>query len=150
MLINKNDFAYDVFISYRQKEPDKSWVHNILLPRLESEAIKVFIDFRDFRLGYPIVAEMGRAVEQSRFTVAILTPAYLESNYTELENILAEHSGLEIGIHRLLVIMREKCQPRIGIRARLWLDMTNEKEIDQNFLRLLSHIKKHDDLLNSK
>jgi hypothetical protein len=29
-------FAYDVFINYRQKEPDKSWVRKTLLPPTES------------------------------------------------------------------------------------------------------------------
>ena len=37
----------------------------------------------------------GRAVESSTYTLAVLTPTYLESTFTELENVLAEHLGLE-------------------------------------------------------
>ncbi len=51
----------------------------------------------DFRLGAPLVVEMARAVEQSRYTLAVLSPAYLTSNFAELENVLAEHLGLEQG-----------------------------------------------------
>ena len=42
---------YDVFISYRQQEPDKSWVRHTLLPSLKSEGLRVCIDFECFRLG---------------------------------------------------------------------------------------------------
>lgn len=141
MSITKDDFIYDVFISYRQKEPDKNWVQNVLLPRLEKEGIRTFIDFRDFRLGASLVHEMARAVEQSRYTVAVFTPNYLTSNYTELENILAEHLGLEKGHRRLLVIMREKCEPRLGVRAKRWLDMTNDNEFEKNIVWLINQLQ---------
>jgi len=134
-------FVYDVFISYRQEEPGRSWVRDTLRPRLEAEGLKVCIDYRDFRLGSPLVLEMARAVEQSRYTLAILTEAYLTSNFTELENVLAEHLGLERSQRRLLAVMRETCKPRLGIRARLWLDMTVDKEFELNLDRLAYQLR---------
>jgi hypothetical protein len=132
---------YDVFISYRQKEPDKTWVRKTLVPELEAEEIRVFIDYRDFRLGAPLILEMARAVESSRYTLAILSPTYLESNFTELENVLAEHIGLEESQRRLLAVMREHCRPRLGLRARLWLDMTDDTELDANIARLIYELR---------
>jgi hypothetical protein len=36
---------------------------------------------------------MGGAVEGSRYTLAVLTPEYLESGFTELESVLLNTSG---------------------------------------------------------
>ena len=66
-------FAYDVFLSYRDQDPDKTWARKTLLPRLEQDGLKV-IEQRRFRLGAPIVKEMERAVMQSRYTLSVLSP----------------------------------------------------------------------------
>ena len=84
---------------------------------------------------------MNRAVEQSKFTLAILSPAYLESGFTELENLMAEHIGLETGQNRLIVLLREKCQPRISIRIRLWLDMTDDDLFEMSIVKLIEELK---------
>ncbi|MGD0884343.1 MAG: TIR domain-containing protein [Thermodesulfovibrionales bacterium] len=141
-----DEFKYDVFISYRQQEPDKTWVRKVLVPRLEKEAgLHACIDHRDFRLGAPLVLEMARAVEQSRYTLAVLSPVYLDSNFTELENVLADHLGLEKSQRRLLAIMHQSCTPRLGMRARLWLDMTEDEEFELNVERLVYELRQQPD-----
>jgi hypothetical protein len=137
-----DEYVYDVFLSYRRQEPDRSWVRKTLLPRLEAQGLRACVDFRDFRLGAPLVLEMARAVEESRYTLAVLSPVYLESNFTELENVLAEHLGLEKSQRRLLAIMREPCTPRLGISARLWLDMTDDSEFELNVERLIYELQR--------
>jgi hypothetical protein len=139
--MERDEFVYDVFISYRQQEPDRTWVCKSLMPRLTAEGLRVCIDYRDFRLGAPLVKEIERAVEQSRYTLAVLSAAYLTSNFTELENILAEHLGLEKTQRRLLAVMREDCAPRLGMRARLWLDMTDDDEFETNIARLVYELR---------
>ena len=143
---SSHDFPYDVFISYRQQEPDKTWVRKTLVPRLQADKLRVFIDYQDFRLGAPLVLEMPRAVEQSCYTLAVLSPAYLESNLTELENVLAEHLGLEQSQRRLLAIMHQRCSPRLGMRARLWLDMTDDDEFETNIARLVHALRQPPDM----
>jgi hypothetical protein len=136
-----DEFIYDVFVSYRQQEPAKSWVRKMLIPKLEMQGLRVCVDYRDFRLGAPLVLEMARGVEQSRYTLAVLTESYLTSNFTELEGVLAEHLGLEKRERRLLAVMRELCKPRLGMRARLWLDMTEDDEFDLNLQRLVYELR---------
>jgi hypothetical protein len=135
-------FVYDAFVSYRQLEPDRSWVRGTLERRLVDEGLRVCIDYRSFRLGAPLVLEMARAVEQSRYTVAVLTPAYLASTFTELESVLAEHLGLEQRQRRLLLLMREPCSPRLGLRARLWLDVTHDGD---QLARLVDELRRDPD-----
>ena len=135
------DFAYDVFVSYRQREPDLSWVRKKLVPRLEAQGLRAFVDYKHFKLGAPLVLEMARGVESSRYTLAVLSPKYLESNFTELENVLAEHLGLENSERRLIAVMIESCKPRLGMRARLWLSMLSDEEFDANISTLVNALR---------
>lgn len=135
------DFDFDVFVSYRRAEPDRGWVHGMLVPRLRSGGLVVCIDDDSFRLGAPLVLEMERAVQVSRYTLAVLTPRYLMSNFTELENVLAEHLGLERTERRLLVVMRELTRPRLSMRARLSLDMTDDAEFEASAVRLCAQLR---------
>jgi hypothetical protein len=135
-------FLYDAFISYRQQDPDRSWVRGVLLPGLEAAGLRICVDFRCFRPGAPLVLEMARAVEESRYTLGVLSPAYLDSNFTELENVLSEHLGLERSERRLLMVMREPCKPTLRMRARLWLDMTDDSETETNLERLASELRR--------
>jgi len=133
--------VWDVFVSYRHQEPDGHWVWEVLVARLREAGLAVFVDVDSFRLGMPLVLEMARGVEQSRYTLAVLSPAYLASNFTELESVLAEHLGLEESQRRLVAVLREPCRPRLGIRARLWLDMTTDEEVARNLPRLVAELR---------
>jgi hypothetical protein len=137
----RDHFEYDVFISYRQTEPGKSWVRKKLVPRLEAEGLRVCIDYRCFRLGRMLVTEMERAVESSRYTVSVLTPDYLNSGFAEFEEILSQHLGLERRQTRYMGIMREPCKPSLRVRARFWLDMTDDEEFEENVARLAYQVR---------
>lgn len=136
---------YDFFISYRHKEPDKSWVRKTLVPALEAKGLRALIDYRDFRLGAPLITEMARAVEESRFTVAVITSLYIQSNFTELENVMAKQLGLEKSQIRLIGVIRDPDldinQVRLDIRASLMLDMTDDEEFEVLVERLAGALK---------
>lgn len=133
--------AYDVFVSYRWAEPDASWVRGYLVPGLRAAGLRVCLDVDSFRLGAPIVLEMGRAVEESRYTLLVLTPAYLEGGFAEMESVLAEHLGLEERQQRLLVVSREPARARLGLRARLALDMADDDTVDAQLARLVEAVR---------
>lgn len=137
-----DSYAYDVFLSYRNQEPDKSWVRSTLVPRLEADGLRVCVDYKCFRLGRPLVLEMERAVQESRYTLAVLSPPYLESNFTELEGVLAQHLGLEKSQYRFLAALHQECTPRLGIRANLMLDMTQDSEFEINVDRLIFELRR--------
>ena len=136
---------YDFFVSYRHREPDKSWVRKTLVPALEAQGLRALIDYRDFRLGAPLVTEMARAVEESRYTLAVITTAYIQSNFTELENVMAKQLGLEKSQVRLIGIIRdpdlEMDKVRLDIRGSLMLDMTDDEEFEVLVERLAGAIK---------
>lgn len=139
--LSNNNYLNDVFISYHDKDPDKTWARKVLLPALQDQGLKVIIDFRHFRLGSPKLVEMERAIIRSRYTLAIVTPAYMKSSFSELENLLADQLGLENGQRRLLLVLRKPCHPNLRLRARMWLDMTQDNEFNENLARLVYELQ---------
>jgi Caspase domain/TIR domain len=139
-------FKYDVFVSYSAKGPDKTWVRKVFVPRLKKEGLTVFIDYLDSTLGAPIIHEMERAVVQSRYTVAVLSPSSIQDNFAEFEGILAQQLGLEQSQRRFIGLMRENCKPRLGVRARYYLDMTDDDEFDAGVARLVAQARQSPDV----
>jgi len=82
------EFAYDVFISYSHK--DGEWVRGWLLPRLEDAGLRVCIDFRDLYVAVPILVNMERAINESRKTLLIMTPAWTASQWSTFESLLVQ------------------------------------------------------------
>ncbi len=133
-------FVYDVFLSYRDQEPDKTWARKTLLPKLEQNGLKV-IEPKRFRLNATLIEETERAVTQSRYTLSVLTPSYVDWSFTELDSLLAQHLGLEENEGRLISVMREYCKPRLSVRSRMILDMSDDSDFDDNTERLVYELK---------
>jgi hypothetical protein len=53
---------------------------------------------------------------------------------------------LEQSQRRLLAVLREPCKPRLGMRARLMLDMTDEDEFETGLTRLISTLQQPPDV----
>ncbi|NEO94044.1 MAG: TIR domain-containing protein [Moorea sp. SIO3G5] len=136
LTLPSDDYEYDVFISYQARGEDKPWVRQALLPYLESQGLKVYLDIR-FRLGVPIITSIEGAIERSRYTLVVLSPAYLQSSYAQFENVASEHWGLEESKYHLIPILRVECTPRLGLRMLPLLDMTDHDEFETNIKRLL-------------
>ncbi len=136
-----DNFKYDLFISYYNRSPDKTWVQQVFVPALKAKGLCVCVDYICFRWGRMLTLEMARAIEESRYTVAILSPHYLQSSFAEFENVLAQHVGLEKQQIRLLALIRQACTPRLGIRATMMLDMSNDSEFDLNLARFVYQLR---------
>jgi hypothetical protein len=129
------EITYDVFISYSHR--DKTWVRGELLPRLDSAGLKVCVDYRDFRVGAPIVREMERAVLTSRHMIAVLTPAYLDSVWTDFEALMI--TTLDPGSRkvRLLPLLLEPCELPIHFNYLIYADFAAPDDRALSWQRLL-------------
>ncbi len=134
----ETEFKYDVFISYSHK--DEEWVRNVLLPTLEKQGLKVCIDYRDFIAGKPAIINMADASETSRHTLLVLTPRWVESEWTLYESILSrtdDPAGLQ---RRTIPLLLEKCNVPKFISMLSWVDFADkkrEKEAWQNLFKSL-------------
>ncbi|KAH9366086.1 hypothetical protein HPB48_000365 [Haemaphysalis longicornis] len=89
--VNVVNYAWDAFVSYHASDSD--WVHNVLLPKLESPPLKfrLCVAERDFIPGFPITENICRAITQSRVCLFVLSPAFCRSRWCMFELRLAQH-----------------------------------------------------------
>jgi len=132
-------FAHDVFISYSHN--DKDWVYQRLLPSLEAAGLKVCIDFRDFEPGLPSLINMENAVERSRKTLIVLTPAWVESEWTAFESLLIQTDDPAARQRRIIPLLLTLCQPPKRIAILTYLDFTDPNQFDFQMGRLIKAVK---------
>jgi hypothetical protein len=101
-----NDF--DVFISYSRQ--DEAWVRDWLLPQLERQGICAYVDFRHFDVGAPVLVNIERAVAHCPKTLLVLTPDWVESEWTAFEGLLLQTDDPAGLRRRVLPILLKKCK----------------------------------------
>ncbi|MEM9092024.1 MAG: TIR domain-containing protein [Cyanobacteria bacterium P01_F01_bin.53] len=135
-----DSYEYDVFISY--STADKDWVRGELLTRLQNAGLKVCIDFRNFRPGAATITEIERAIKASARTLLILTPAYLESNWTEFEGLLLQTFDPTNKKLRLLPLLKEQCELPSRLKIFTYLDFAEPDDPIFAWTQLLTALGK--------
>jgi TIR domain len=102
------DRAADFFVSYAGA--DRAWAEWIAW-QLEAEGYEVVVQAWDFRPGSHFVQQMHQVVEQARRTIAVLSPAYLDSAFggAEWRAVFAKDPTGERGL--LLPVRVEEVEP---------------------------------------
>jgi hypothetical protein len=105
---------YDLFISYA--DADQGWVERELLPQLEDKGLNVCLPRRDFPIGKTTLTNIEQAVDNSRHTLVVITPAWLASSWNEFEVLLAGAADPAARQRRLIPLLLRPCPlpPRIA------------------------------------
>ncbi|OWF38168.1 toll-like receptor 4 [Mizuhopecten yessoensis] len=99
--------TWDAFVSYKSADVDQNFVLHTLFPKLEKElGFTLCMHFRDFLPGETIANNIINAVNNSRRTILILTPRYIESEFTRFEYQVAQHEMLKRK-HRIIPVLLE-------------------------------------------
>jgi hypothetical protein len=131
-------FQYDVFISYRWVEPDKSWVREQLAPALKEAGLNVCLDIEDFAPGKELIMEMERAGQSSRHVICVLSPDYFNDNgMVNFEILMARRSDPGGNDSRLIpLVLRETTIPeRLG--GLIPIDWTRPDNLSKEWKKLL-------------
>jgi tetratricopeptide (TPR) repeat protein len=129
-------YKYDVFISYSHKDED--WVVYTLLPRLEAAGAKVCIDYRDFTPGKPSRHNMRDSIKSSRFVALVMTPAWVASEWTLFESLLALADDPAGQKQRTIPLMVEKCDVPEDISILTWIDFCRSDRMENAWRQLLT------------
>ena len=97
---------YDVFVSYRHDGVDKRFALD-LLDALEADGYSVAIDERDFAANASFLQEMERSVRESRYTLAVVSPRYLDSDACQEEAIICKVLDMGDRKRRLIPLIIE-------------------------------------------
>jgi hypothetical protein len=112
--------AYDLFVVYAAT--DAEFVRGYLLPALNLPSSRVLL-IDELPPGGVIVSEVERGVTQSRFTVAVLSPAYLADHWAMFGEQLASH--LSMDDTRIIPLRLTACDLPLHLDARVSLDFTD-------------------------
>lgn len=145
-MTNQAEYPYDVFISY--SHVDRAWVESELLPRLESAGLKVIIDYRDFEVGAPSLVNMERAVDTSRHTLIVLTPDWVQSEWTEFESLLVTTVDPAARRRKLIPLLLKPCKPPSRIAILSYADFTDLTKQAGEMARLLAALGSHVSILS--
>lgn len=126
--------TYDLFISYAND--DANWVEGSLMPALGLSE-EWIITKESFRFGVDSVAEFERAVSESRYTLLVLSPAFLADMWGMYSESIASYARVKDERDRLLPLLLKPCQipPRIDA-LKLSFDCTDKSSQDTNITRL--------------
>jgi hypothetical protein len=141
LLAARDGCTYDAFVSYRRSAPDKAWVEQLLVPKLEALGLRICLAHRDFTLGAPRIREMTRAVQSSRYTLAVLSSQYLADAFQEFQTLLAQHQAIESGAPRFIPLLREDCDLPLDIRVTERLDVSEAEFEEATVLRLAQRLR---------
>ena len=115
-------YPYDLFIVHAAA--DRAWVKGYLKVELGLEPGRV-ITPREFRPGAFQEAEYERAVTSSRFTLLVISPAYLTDVWAGFGKRLASHASVEADQFRLQLVVRQECDIPLSFRSLVRLDFTD-------------------------
>ena len=130
---------YDVFVSYASA--DDQWVHDELVPALKGAGLRVCIDTDDFLIGMPIVDNIERAVNVSRYTVIVMTANWVASRWTDFEAQLVTTQDPGGKLRRLIPIMLIGCDPPLRISRLTFADFTNPARRPTALARLIGQLQ---------
>jgi hypothetical protein len=134
-----DDRPYDVFISY--SHADKDWVRGWLVPRLKAARLAVCTDHESFDIGVPALINMENAVAGSRHTLLVLTPKWVNSQWTRFESLLVQHEDPAGVLQRTLPVLRQPCEVPRRIAMLTYADLTGASDDEAELGRLLDAIR---------
>ncbi|BAL89664.1 hypothetical protein AMIS_44440 [Actinoplanes missouriensis 431] len=115
----------DFFISYASE--NRAWAEWIAA-QLESAGYSTIYQAADFRPGRDFVHEMHDAVSSAARTIAVLTPAYLRSEFGEAEwrAVFAQDPSGRKGL--LIPVRVQPCDPSGLLTTRVYVDLVDVDE----------------------
>lgn len=137
--------GYDVFVSYRWVEPDKSWVQKELVPALQSAGLDVCLDVNDFVPGRDLILEMTRAGRESKRMLCVISPDYFEGNrFAGFESLMAlrnDPTGARSGLIPMII---RKTSIADHMKGPVPVDWTEEANLGREWTKLLSALEAPD------
>ncbi len=133
-------FDYDVFVSYGPG--DREWVQNELLMQLQAARLRVLLQDQSLAAAMAEddpdddLATLG--VTQSRKTLLVLTPDYLQSStWGDLEHQMRLHLDIAGREQRLVPVLRQDCQLPLRLRYLTCVDLRTSADLRLGWYQLL-------------
>lgn len=133
---------HDVFLSFC--DADEAWVEDWLAPRLRAAGLEVCAQ-DCFEPGAPLLDEMARAIGESARMLAVVTPAWVDSQWADFESLLVQTADPNARTRRLIPLLLEPVEPPELLPERVqvlsFVDMTEPEEREEQLARVIDHLQ---------
>lgn len=121
----------DIFVSYSHHDSD--WVNQVLVPKLEKHGFSVLIDSK-FIAGRFGLLQIEDGIQYCKHIIAVFTPEYFGSEWTTLENIMAQTLDPATRQRKLIPILLKDSHIPLRLKGIHYRDF---RSIDENIWNLL-------------
>lgn len=128
------NYNYDFFISFADADAD--WVQGYLIPNLGLSSDRLMTR-ENFPVGSNKVAEFERAITQSRYTLLILSPAFLKDEWSAYGDALVAGARVIDARNQLIPLKRKTCELPLHLEIINELDFTGDYKKQQRELKRL-------------
>jgi hypothetical protein len=137
-MMDETRAKFDVFISYRWVDPDKTWVRKKLVPALENAGLTVCLDVNDFVPGRDLILEMTRAEMESRSVICVFSPDYFDGNrMVGFESLMARLSDPSGENSQLIPLLFRTANIPKQFRGLIPVDWTSPNDRVREWKKLL-------------
>lgn len=137
-MIKNTKPKFDIFISYSHS--DELFVRTALIPRLKRNKLK-FIWDDNFVIGWPLNKNIEYAITNSRFTICVISNAWINSEWAEYEYLLVQKSDPSGRNGKILPLKIDECEVPKKLSVLFYADFTNPREYAKEFKKLLKQIQ---------
>jgi hypothetical protein len=130
---------FDAFISYRRQDPDKAFARN-LLKHLEAAGLKAAID-EHFDPAATFLEEMERCIKESRYTLAVMSPRYLESGNCVEEAIICKVLDMAERRRRIIPLTIESVTMPTWLYNVVGINFTDPNPLVDPYAKLLAKLQ---------
>ncbi len=145
---SEDEFTYDVYISYTDREPDSTWVWEKFVPQLEDAGIppeRIAVVGEVERRGVTLLLEAERALLQSKRVVLAMSNGYFADTRAKFDIALTQNEQVKANTFRLLPMIidaemdRSLIPPRLDIYGPV--DVTHPRMGERRLAKVASEIK---------
>lgn len=144
--VNDDEFAYDVYISYTDKEPDSKWVWDTFIPQLEKEGFdpkRIAVAGEVERPGVTLLLEAEQALKHSKRVLLALSNQYFDDPRATFDFDLTQHLQVKKQEFRLLPVIFASGidESRIPDRMDIYTRIDLSKRTESRLQRLVEGLK---------
>lgn len=136
--MDEHQDRFDVFVSYA--DPDREWVETWLIPHFISADLRVCTTHL-FTPGVPRIVNTEQAIAQSRYIVAVLSPAARANGWNELHALLVQTTDPAAREGRLIPLLYQPCELPTSINALTPVDCTRSEIRAREIQRVIDTVR---------
>lgn len=138
-------FRYDAYLCFADAEPDRTRIEQQVIPRLRDAGLRLAVRYQVEEAGAFQVVDVQNIVEQAKYTVIFLSPAYFADPIAEFTDVLSQTMNLAERTFRLKPVFidsmgNQKIPSRLAVYVTL--DLTRPERFEREMNRLTETLRK--------